>query len=470
MPYQFPSAVDPRVSGISTRVGKKFTENIMLEAPVCTIIPGEPKYLPGSSKTKQITTASALLEAQGGNFSALDTVLKGNKKENMRLYDFANNYTEYMKYVNVLCRAGATFLGLDETIYAGSKEYSFQRYDWRNYRWNVNANQSLTKKTKSVVSNLFGKNDKSSKSKKFKMGVEDGKEGSLKEVLTNYNYVQFYVDPDVSPSESLQNSTGESSMKSLLDNGSSLMKEVAFWANSGGIDTKAFETFSTESLAALQSGVNGILGQNTASGVLSRIINLGGSALKGHNIVIPDVYQNSQYSKSYSITVHLKAPYGTVLGYYMDIFVPMMHLLALAMPKQESANSFSSPFLVKAYVEGVFSCNLGIVDSININKVAESWSVNGLPSEVDVTLNITDLYSDLTMTPSSAPKNFINNSSLIEYIATNCGMSLTAPNFEKKFSNIINTVVSAFTDIPGSIKGAIEEKIQSFISGITSLY
>ena len=223
MPYQFPPAVDPRVSDISSSVGKKFTENIMLEAPVCTIIPGEPTYLPGSSKTKQITTASALLEAQGGNFSALNTVLKENKKENMRLYDFANNYTEYMKYVNVLCRAGATFLDLDETIFAGSKEYSFQRYDWRNYRWNVNANQSLTSKTKSVVSNLFGQSDGSSKSKKYKVHIDDGKEGNLSQVLTNYNYVQFYVDADVSPSESLQNSTGESSMKSLLDNGSSAM-------------------------------------------------------------------------------------------------------------------------------------------------------------------------------------------------------------------------------------------------------
>ena len=59
IPYQFPAAVDPRVSNISSTIGKKYTENIMLEAPICTIIPGEPTYLPGKSTTKKITSASS---------------------------------------------------------------------------------------------------------------------------------------------------------------------------------------------------------------------------------------------------------------------------------------------------------------------------------------------------------------------------------------------------------------------------
>ena len=498
IPYQFPPAVDPRVSDISSTIGKKFTENIMLEAPVCTIIPGEPSYLPGKSTSKKITAASALIEASSGSFSALNQYLSDNKASDMRLYDFKNNYTEYMKYVNVLCRTGAVFLDLNDTVTVGSTKYSFQRYDWKNYRWNTTANQSLTKRVTTVVSNLKKKNGnktktnkknkskttkkkttktsyvsentKNSSSKKFTMSTGTGKEGDINQVLTNYNYVQFYIDADVSPDESLSNTTSESSLKSIMDTGSGMMKEVAFWANSGGVDTQTLQTFTSETQAALQSGVSSILGNNTLTGVVSRVINLGGDVLKGHNLIIPDVYQNSSYSKSYSITVHLKSPYGTKLGYYLDIYVPMMHLLALAMPRQESANSFSSPFLVKAYVEGLFTCNLGMVTSISINKVTDSMSVDGLPTEVDVTLQIADLYCDLTMTPSSAPRNFVNNSSLIEYLATTCGMTITAPNFKKKYTNIINTVVSSFTDIPGSIKSSIEEDVYKLISSFTSLY
>ena len=148
----------------------------------------------------------------------------------------------------------------------------------------------------------------------------------------------------------------------------------------------------------------------------------------------------------------------------------MMHLLALAMPKQESANSFSSPFLVKAYVDGIFTCNLGIVDSITIQKVSDSWSVAGLPSEVDVTLNITDLYCDLMMSPSSSPMQFVNNTSMIEYIATNCGVDITAPNIKAKWNNIIKSTVSSFTDIPNTVKSSVEESIYRAISNVTSLY
>ena len=498
LPYQFHPAVDPRVKVVSENIGKKFVENIMLEAPVCTIIPGEATYLLGKSKSERITSANAILEANAGNLGALKQLLSDKKDSDLRLYDFKNNYTGYMSYVNVLCRAGATFLELNDTITAGSTKYSFQKYDWKNYRWNTTAVQSLASRSKTLLNNLLGaipaglskkektkakkeakkiankvaKEEKNLSSKTFSMSntSDTTKEASIKDVLTNYNYVQFYVDADVSPDESLNNSTGESMMKSLMDTGSSGMKEIAFMANSGGVDTKTLQEFTSESSAKLQSGVEQILGGGKIGGALGKIINLGSGVLMGHNLIIPDIYQSSQYSKSYSITVHLKSPYGSKLGYYLDIFVPMMHLLALAMPVQESANSYSAPFLVKAYVEGIFTCNLGIVNSIRINKVAESWSTAGLPSEVDVTLDITDLYSDLTMSPSTAPRQFLNNSSLIEYLATNCGMSLTSPNYKTKYKNIINTVVSAFTDIPSTIKSSVEEDIYRLISSVTSLY
>ena len=43
IPYQFTSAVDPRIKGVSTMVGNKYKENINKEAPICTFIQGEPK-------------------------------------------------------------------------------------------------------------------------------------------------------------------------------------------------------------------------------------------------------------------------------------------------------------------------------------------------------------------------------------------------------------------------------------------
>ena len=153
----------------------------------------------------------------------------------------------------------------------------------------------------------------------------------------------------------------------------------------------------------------------------------------------------------------------------MDIFVPMMHLLALGLPREASANSYGSPFLVKAFMEGQFTINLGIVESIMISRVRESLSVDGLPTEVDVTLQIKDLYSDLAMSPQSSPIMFVNNSSLIEFLATNCGLSLISPNIKKRMELTLGTIAESITSIPDNISSAIKEAVDNQITAFTGL-
>lgn len=407
MPYQLPNKVDPRISDISSFFGHHFLQNIVEESPICTIIPGVPEYLPGKNEGDQISTAMALWEQQSSG-SAISNFLNNQSSDNFVLYDFKSAYNEYMSYVNVMCRTGATFLGLTDTynLFDNKKSVDFRTYDWRNYKFNVKANTGFSagKSIIDLARTMFGEKNRN--------------EDDLLDISTNYNFVQFFVDSDVSPSDSLSNASGESQIKSLFDTGSSYLKELSFMANSGGLENWA--EFTSDSATAITGAVSGVLGDSTTlTGAISRIINLGNDVLKGNNIVIPDVYQSSSYSKSYSITVHLKSPYGSKLGYYLNIYVPMMHLLALAVPRLASANSYSSPFIVKAYVDGIFSCNMGLVQSISIQKRNESWNVDGLATEVDVTLDIADLYTSLSMAPQSSPRLFFNNSSMIEYMAIN---------------------------------------------------
>lgn len=482
-PYQFTDQVDPRVGGVSDTVGKKFLENILMEAPVCTIIPGEPTFLPGSSKDRKMTTGQAILESAANSTLEPLRVLAGeNKDDDLRLYDFKNNYTSYMNYVNALCRVGACYLGIDnEEVVINGESVKLGDYDWRNYRWTNNAKRkSWSDESISTIVDRFLETigttaDAYVDSVKtlFKKTDTSTDVGQLNEILTNYNFVQFFIDPDVSPNETMQNRTGESMLKSYGDQGSNFMKDIAFIANSGAIEADKLQAFAGNTLEAFESGIGQILGgasDNAVGSFIHRFINLGSNVLQGHNLVIPDVYQSSEYSKGYSITVHLKTPYGTRLGYFLDIYVPMMHLLALALPKQESANSYSSPFIMKAYVDNIFSCNLGIVENIQISKQSDSFSVDGLPTEVDITLSIADLYSNISMTPLTSPTQFINNSSLMEYIATNCGVSLTSPNIEKKWETTINLVTGSFKNIMPTIKGEFEERVYSNISKFTNLY
>lgn len=470
MPYQFHDAVDPRVSNVSRVLGNNFAKKIVLEAPIATLIPGEPTYLPGNKSARE-RTATALLDGNG-NFEALSKILDSGDLDDLRLYDFKPAYVEYMGYVNSLCNAGAAFLGLDDEVYVGNTAYNFQNFNWMKYRWNDEASKTLGSRFATAVDSIkYGSGKKG-----FKMGEGGGGWEALSSLATNYQYVQFYIDPEQIGGDNLTNSTSESQMKSIFDQGSSTMRELAFMANSGGVDANAFTSFAEDSVSALSQGISQIIGngQNIAvqgAGLLNRLINLSGDIIKGHNIIIPDIYQNSSYTKgSASITVHLKTPYGTKLGYYLNIFVPMMHLMALAMPRMKSSNSYGSPFLLKLYVEGLTSINLGICSDISIQKVTDTLSVDGLPTEVDVTLTVQDLYSDLCMVPASAPVQFAENSSLIEFLATNCGMSLTKPNYKTKFDMLVNAVIAKFSNIPATMGAEVEQLIREKLDRLGKLY
>ena len=484
LPYQFRKEIDVRVDEVSTEIGRKFIENIVTVAPVVTIIPGQAKYLPGT-KNKEGWT-HAFMAAATGNFAEVQQLL-GDTSAEVRYYDFEQTYTEYINYVNIMCRTAATFLELTEEI----DGTPLQSYDWKNYRWNGQNYKSISGKlfqaagqaSASVINGMVNKvkefgadavnavtnvvNTVTGSNYEFLYTTSNATEEEQKltdSILQSSNFVQFYIDPDTGTGESASNSTSESKIKGMLDSGSDMLKELAFITNSGGIDSaQDFSNFVGSSLNALSD-------QLTAGGNIStflkRFLDLGGNIMKGENIIMPDIYNSSSYERSFSITVHLKAPYGNRFSYYMDVLVPMFHLLALALPKQTSANSYGAPFLIKAYCEGTFTCNLGIVSSISISKNVspESWTNDGFPSEVDVTLQITDLYSDLTMSPAKAPLMFLSNSSLIEYLATTCGLSLIQPQLNTRLNYTIAAIKNAFGDIDQNVISEVTNTIDNLIS------
>lgn len=464
LPYQFPAAVDPRIRSINEYVGRRYTENILMEGPILTIIPGKAVFMPGQKKDAKTSMASALLSDNGDNdIKKYVTALRNEGKEgkNVKLYDIQRDYARYMRCVDLLCRTGAVMLGLeDEELCMTGYNKKAKDFQWRNYKW--------TKTSANVNSVKFKKNNKKKWAHTYK----------------NYQFIQFYVDADsLSFSESNSNGTEQSKLKSVFDAGSSAMRELRFMANTigggSGSDLIEMADAAGTSINNMVSDVfaqanGGTIGGDLAN-TISRIVNAGANVLKGDNIIIPDIYANSSYSKSYDVTIKLKSPYGTKLGYYLNIFVPMMHLLALSIPIQSSANTTESPFLVKAYVEGSWSCNLGLVESISITKNGESRSVEGLPNEVDVTLSIRDLYSDLSLTDQTAfsmkakTSQFLANSSLVEFLATNCGLSISQPNFDIKVRSFITNAISGFRAGPANVAATVQQNAFSLIESFTSL-
>lgn len=483
MPFQFANFIDSRIPKVSQLLGRKYIENIVLEAPVLTIIPGKPVYLP-AAKNKQ-GTSQALISAANGSFSELAAVGKTMSADRLRYFDFEQDYIEYIKYVNVLCRVAAAFLEIGDTKLDG---IPLAKYDWKQYRYSDDAYiaaadniagsiqtttgkavDSAAKGFKGLINGLLG-NEPVEQDEQYSNKVFDDKENtsvldSMESMFRSTNFVQFYIDPSSSFGESANNSTSTSKLEGILDQGSDLIKELAFVVNAGGGSAEDLQNFAQSSSGALADQINKLSGGGV-SGFFSRILGTTSNIFGGENMIIPEIYQRSDYGKSYSIIFNLKSPYNDVFSYYMNVLVPLMHIIALICPRQSTANTYSTPFLIKAYLPGIFNCNLGIIESISIDKNSNSdgLSVDGLPTEIRVTMNIKDLYSELMITPSNDPMLFLSNSSLIDYLAVSCGLDMTKPQIANKVEYLTNVVANSFQDIPENVFGEVKKKIDDLVA------
>lgn len=491
LPYQFTPYCDYRTYSTSNKnkislVGRKFLENVMLEAPVVTIIPGQPLYLP-SAKNKQ-SVSQGLLSAANGNLSVLFQALsnEGNINEKLRYYDFKQDYYTYMKYVNIMCQVAAAFLDLEDRDIDG---IPLTAYDWKNYRWNnsayktsvanitaaagdgfVDGLKALGSRAVNAIDNLL---HSETQDKKVNAFVDTGDKSfmeSLEDVLTQVNFVQFYVDSSSGASETASNRTTQSKLQGIFDSADEFLKEISFIVNSGGTDLEKFGQYAAEGGAAMLQSLNNSFSQGGGiTGFFDRFLSSAKNVLVGETMIFPEIYQRSDFEKSYNIIVNLNAVYGNKMSYYIDLLVPLFHMLCLAIPKQTTANTHGSPFLIKAYYPGSFSCNLGIVSSITIDKSGGSYTADGLPTSIKVTLSIVDLYSDLSMTPTGDVILFLANSSLIEYIATSCGVNLTTPQLINRAKYFTTVIKSAINSVPEEIAMTLFGGLEDVIAGLTGV-
>ena len=105
--------------------------------------------------------------------------------------------------------------------------------------------------------------------------------------------------------------------------------------------------------------------------------------------------------------------------------------MALVCPRAEYVNSYTTPFIIKAFYKGMFNIDMGIITEMTFNKGKEgSWTKDGLPTVVDVTFSIQDLYSTMGMTSTESmfKGKTLQNVSEMDYIANLCGININEPD------------------------------------------
>lgn len=484
-PTKFLEATDPSIRITDTdgkngfNMGRTYTRNIAMEAPLVHFVPGTASYSSDFSKSEKDVLNEYTKARQKGDEVLSEAVIDRITGIEGRFFSFTPAYNEYIKYVNILCRNAAIYMGIGDKFVPGT-ETKYKNYNylyWQDGRdgaeksiFNIDLDEDPTYGEGGLLASVGGIVSTGVDVAKgmLKNIIEKG--GNLAEdVVSGYTSVKMYVDAGSSFSESISNSTSESQIAGLFEQGESIMKEVQFWGGSSLLtNLQDLAGGLVEAVGGLADGLMSALGMGGSQ--LNNLDNYAYYIVKGSNIVFPEIWNDGSYSKSYSFTVNLVSPYGTPESIFLHCIMPLMFIMGLSLPRQTSANSYTSPFFVRVMSKGWFSCDMGIIDSIGIEKGSEGWTVNGLPTSIKVSISVKDLHSTLSIPKSSQPALFFNNNALIEFLAATCGVDTMIPNLALKAETLLHTVGNVVTDIPSNMYQGFSQRLNNTVMNLTKLF
>lgn len=393
IPYQFPESVDMKLDG--TNFGRIYAERIIERIPLLMMSPGKVAFMKDYDKTDKKNVIEQLLS--GGEDTTLGQLLKKPGK----YYTFEYDSVAYWKYVNSMNMTCATYLGIqDVEVSINGKKAKLGNFNWED--------------------------------------ASNGKFDSL--LISTEQYTCFYTDASSTKSEDFSNSTTESQLASKVNGYSDLAKEARFIL--GATTGNKVSFLEEDNIGDMMTKIDDIADQYLkGSRIFSDIGKDFAVIAAGGKLIFPEIWSDSEFSQSFDVNIKLRCPCPNLVSWFLDIMVPLNMLVAYVLPRSpygkdtrgkefdSVVNGYMSPFLVRAFYRGLFNCDMGIVTSLSVSKGSQgSWTLGGLPTEVDVSMTIKDLYNVMVMSSATQPKTYVTNTCFLNYLANACGISVNKPD------------------------------------------
>lgn len=430
MPYQFLPWADNRINGSVSDLnimGRKYAEKIATRAPIMILQAGVPTFMKGWSEDQQTSIIESLIaDIEMDKDTAEQIANTPGKYYSLKLVP-----GQYFQAVNEMTRAMAKLLGIADI------------------EWVIN-------------------------------GVE-GTLGDIRwETVTNKNAfghygnsVPFYIHSEPQISEALSNQVGPSQLLSKLNDIGRMGSEIQFLL--GGASQKA--GINLQNIIPGTKTAEELANSNVATdgGIMDSIIDNFQTAIAGGRFIFPDLWQDSQFSRSYNVTIKLDSPDADPISIFINIFVPLAHLLAFTLPRSIGMNNYISPFLVRAYYKSMFHIDMGMITDCQITKGdVGAWTQQGLPTQVTVQLTIKDLYNLISLATGWGNNSITSNPGQLDYIANMCGVNLDAPSIKRTIQlwwtingagSIVSRVETAFDGMLTTVYDNAVRRIESAILG-----
>lgn len=433
LPYQFLPNADVRInySNRNDGIGKEYADKIAGKIPLLFIAPGRPDFMTRYSKSETENVLEKTIKAASGAFSSSKGSLEDLLSTNGRYYTFRYELSEYYNYVNPMCRIAARYLDIQDFQLDNTR---LDMMHWGDFVCNK--------------SSLLGN-------------------------VADYTNIPFYLDTETSISESFDNQLTESSLASTVNGISDLGRELNFLTGYSGeaLNSDLLRNVDiAESMENLNDTINDILGKGNFLTNLTKHLS---TVASGGRLIFPKIWSDASMSRSYDVKVKLVAPDNNKLSVYLNVLVPLFHLIGLVAPQSiaTNPNGYTSPFIVRAMYKSFFNVDMGIITSMSINKGGNSsWTVDGIPTSIEVDFTIKDLYDmAFTITGSSADDfkyDTLDNTAQLDYIANLCGINMYKPEIGRQLSMWIANGLNKGFDIPRNLwlnlNQSLSSKYQTF--------
>lgn len=439
-PPRFSDKVDiPYTNSITEGIGRVYAKAIFSHPSLLSICPGGVDYLPGFSKQEKSTFLKRVVGMADGTLGTRIKSEQDNPFTSGKLFEFKQDFTGYIKNVNVLARSISLFLGIgDEKMPGTSIKLKHFDYGW----WFSRKHAKSDPQDRSIFGQAFAATEQITSS-----------------AIGDDAYIHcFIMGQGSTVSEDISTQTEASQLEQII-NGSgldSLFRNLNFLFGSDkqGMDPSSDkESAMMKDLDAALSGSPGFL---QSFGYLAK------NYLKGGRMVFPQMISGVNYSKALSCSIRCVCPNGSKMGFHLSTGVPIAFMLAMSLPKQLADNMYTYPFITRVFQQGWYNSDLAVISNLRITRGGQDdmrWTIDSLPTETEISFDVLPLYNQLMSSSSTHPFLYMKNTSMIEYLASMCGVDLKLNNLDMKVQIAGSMIRNRFSDIPTNLGRGVTEKI-----------